>query len=173
MADIIALKDYYKKLQRIINFEGEFTFFDYKLVKKSKIDDILCCILATLPADYKSLMNQKLGVKLNSITYYKLLFDAITDIDHELIEKAYKVSPKFAELKEYFEKETFNWAICGDGISTEIQGGWFHWALMRAVESKGYYKDAKTANEYYQQVADEINEACDNGEIKALKYKIV
>lgn len=92
-------------------------------------------------------------------------------VTSDMLEKAYKVSPKFAELKEYFEKETFNWAMCGDGISTEIQGGWFHWALMRAVESKGYYKDAKTANEYYQQVADEINEACDNGEIKALKYK--
>ena len=100
MADIIALKDYYKKLQRIINFEGEFTFFDYKLVKKSKIDDILCCILATLPADYKSLMNQKLGVKLNSITYYKLLFDAIKkkfplSSDVYLVE--YKKANKFVE----------------------------------------------------------------------------
>ena len=44
MADIVALKDYLKKLQKIINFEATFTFSHWKLVKKTRIDDIMCCI---------------------------------------------------------------------------------------------------------------------------------
>ena len=91
----------------------------------------------------------------------------------ECLEKAYEISPKCRELKEYFDGELVNWAMCGDGSLDQIQGGYFHWALMRAVESKGYYKDAKTANEFYKQMADEINQACDEGKIECLDYKRV
>lgn len=60
MADIVALKDYLKKLQKIINFEATFTFSHWKLVKKTRIDDIMCCIYATLPDTYKECLKQKL-----------------------------------------------------------------------------------------------------------------
>ena len=94
-------------------------------------------------------------------------------VTSDMLEKAYKISPKFRELKEYFEKETYGWAISGDGRIDKIQGGYFHWALIRAVESKGYYKDAKTANRFYKELADEINKACDEGKVKCLKNKRV
>ena len=94
-------------------------------------------------------------------------------VTSDMLEKAYKISPKCKELKEYFDKETVNWAKCGDGSLKEIQGGYFHWALIRAVESKGYYKDAKTANKFYQELADEINKACDEGKVNCLKNKRV
>ena len=85
-------------------------------------------------------------------------------ITREALSIAYKISPTFAELKDYLEgEEGKKWAMCGDGDSIEIQGGWIHWAIIRAVESKGYYKDAKTANEFYKRVSDEINKACDEG----------
>ena len=94
-------------------------------------------------------------------------------VTSDMLEKADEISPKFRELKEYFNRETYNWAACGDGYVGEIQGGYFHWALMRAVEEKGYYKDAKTANEFYQELANEINQACDEGKVECLKNKRV
>lgn len=36
MVDIVALKDYLKKLQKIINFEATFTFFTLEAYKKDK-----------------------------------------------------------------------------------------------------------------------------------------
>lgn len=91
----------------------------------------------------------------------------------ECLKKAYEISPKCMELKEYFDNELKEWARCGDGGLDQIQGGYFHWALIRAVESKGYYKDAKTANEFYTEMAKEINDACDEGKVECLKYKRV
>ncbi len=37
---------------------------------------------------------------------------------------------------------------------------------MDAVISKGYYSDLKTANKYYQDLADEINKLCDEGKLE-------
>lgn len=94
-------------------------------------------------------------------------------ITREALNIAYKISPTFAELKEYLEgEEGKKWAMCGDGDSVEIQGGWIHWAIIRAVESKGYYKDAKTANEFYRRVSDEINKACDEGVVDAYPKRV-
>lgn len=94
-------------------------------------------------------------------------------ITRETLNKAYEISPTFSELKEYLEgEEGKKWVLCGDGDGKEIQGGWIHWAIMRAVESKGYYKDAKTANEFYKKVAEEINKACDEGVIEAYPKRI-
>ena len=94
-------------------------------------------------------------------------------ITREALSIAYKISPTFAELKDYLEgEEGKKWAMCGDGDSVEIQGGWIHWAIIRAVESKGYYKDAKTANEFYRRVSDEINKACDEGVVDAYPKRV-
>ena len=91
-------------------------------------------------------------------------------VTKNVMEKIYKISPKFAELKEFFNGENGKkWQYCGENIQGEINAGYFHWALMEAVESKGYYKDAKTANEFYKNLSNEINLACDNGEIESLK----
>ena len=77
MADVNSIQDYFKKLQRVLNFEADFSFLGYKLIKKSKIDDILCCILATLPDSYKKIMKTTQGKRLNSVSCYNLLFDTI------------------------------------------------------------------------------------------------
>lgn len=71
------LISYFKKLKKILIFESDFSFFSYKLIKKSKIDDILCCILATLPNSYKQMMKQKEGKKYTSVLAYNLLFNSI------------------------------------------------------------------------------------------------
>ena len=74
MENIIAIKDYLKKLQKVINFEHTFNFFGSHLVKKSKIDDIVCCIYAKLPDSYKKLQKSKVGSeKYSSILSYNIL----------------------------------------------------------------------------------------------------
>lgn len=74
MADITALKDYLKKLQKAINYEATLTFSHWKLVKKTRIDDIMCCIYATLPDTYKKMLKTKLDIqRYNSVLCYGLL----------------------------------------------------------------------------------------------------
>ena len=95
-------------------------------------------------------------------------------VSQETMKRIYEISPKFKELENYLSgEEGKRWSKCGDGQYGEIQGGWLHWALIRAVEEQGYYKDAKTANKYYQELADEINEAIDNGKIEGYQEKRV
>ncbi len=93
-------------------------------------------------------------------------------VSQETMKRIYEISPKFKELENYLSgEEGKRWSKCGDGQYGEIQGGWLHWALIRAVEEQGYYKDAKTANKYYQDLADEINNAIDNGKIEGYSEK--
>lgn len=74
MEDIIAIKEYLKKLQKVINFDNVFSFANLRLVKKSRIDDIICCIYAKLPDSYKKVLKSKVNVKqYNSILCYGLL----------------------------------------------------------------------------------------------------
>ena len=94
-------------------------------------------------------------------------------VSKEIREKLYEISPKFSELKEYFNNiEIVNgWISSGDSSIRDIQGGWMFWALRDAVEQKGYYKDANTAKQYYIDLAKEINDACDEGKLNALKKR--
>jgi len=93
-------------------------------------------------------------------------------VSQETMKRIYEISPKFKELEKYLSgEEGKRWSKCGDSQYGEIQGGWLHWALIRAVEEQGYYKDAKTANKYYQELADEINNAIDNGKIEGYSEK--
>ncbi len=71
------LKTYFNKLQRAIKQNAEFRFFRWSFVKKSKVEDILCCILATFPDSYKKMLHMSGGKHYNSILSYNLLLHAI------------------------------------------------------------------------------------------------
>ena len=74
VVDIVAIKDYLKKLQKVVNFDHSFSFAGIRLVKKSKIDDILCCVYAKLPESYKKMLKTKVDVqRYNSVLCYGLL----------------------------------------------------------------------------------------------------
>ncbi len=74
MEDILAAKDYLKKLQKVINFDHVFSFAGIRLIKKNKIDDVLCCVYAKLPDSYKKMLKTKTNVKqYNSVMCYGLL----------------------------------------------------------------------------------------------------
>lgn len=75
--DLTEFKKYLKKLQRIVNNDAEFNFFGSHFIKKNKIDDVWCCVLASLPEIYKKNMKTDLGKKLSSVIAYNHLFDAL------------------------------------------------------------------------------------------------
>ena len=83
--------------------------------------------------------------------------------------KLYELSPSFRELQPYLEGDgsATRWKAFGDG--TDYHNGWITYALRTAALSAGYYKDAPSTEAFWKRVADEVNEACDQGLIAARK----
>ena len=85
-------------------------------------------------------------------------------------QEIYRVSPTFAQLKDYFEDKGKGWTKFGCAIYPltcgDYAGGWFVWALRDAVASKGYYDSPEHAAEFYNNITKEIEAACDMGLIK-------
>jgi len=80
----------------------------------------------------------------------------------------YAVSPKFAELKPHLEvgaTEGWRGLSCAEGICQDYAGGFFFWALRDAVAAEGYYRSPATAAQFYRQLATEIEQACDRGQL--------
>jgi hypothetical protein len=84
---------------------------------------------------------------------------------------AYEVSPTFARLKPELEGKTGqDWEYQGRatlGISNEIAGGWFFWALRDAANKIGVHNTSREAASFYWKIADEINRACDQKRLPA------
>lgn len=76
----------------------------------------------------------------------------------------YEVSPAFSELKEFFENSGKGWTVHGCSYYPATCGdyafGWFLWALRDGTQRLGYYKDAKSANNFYDRISSEIDRAC-------------
>ena len=58
MQDLTETKNYIKKLHRIVN-TPEFTLFGKFLAKKNRIDDVLCCVIASFPDIYKKALKNR------------------------------------------------------------------------------------------------------------------
>ena len=71
------IKEYLKKLNLLITKNSEFTFIDVNFVKKSKVDDLLCCFLAVLPDKYKKCLKTPEGKKLTSIINYNTMIKTL------------------------------------------------------------------------------------------------
>jgi len=92
-------------------------------------------------------------------------------VSREAREAIYAVSPAFAELRPHLEGEIgLRWANAEDFRREERQigSGWFMWALRDAVASAGHARSAGDAIAFYARLADEVNRACDLGQLPAL-----
>lgn len=87
-------------------------------------------------------------------------------VTQETIKQIATISPTFKEIEKTLLKSLLGWSLSGDGKLSEIQGGWYHWALMEAMEKNGYFENATKVNEFYKKVAQEINDACDSGQVQ-------
>lgn len=88
--------------------------------------------------------------------------------------QAYQHSAAARELQPFFEgPDGARWRAIGCtqlqiADCPEIHAGWFMWALREAVASKGFYRSAPQALAFYDRLADEIDAACDAGQLRCL-----
>ena len=73
----IELKKYLKKLATLIERDASFTFIKTKIVDKKKVDDILCCIEASLPDEYKTFVKKSGAKSLKSNFLYVQILGAV------------------------------------------------------------------------------------------------
>ena len=88
MDDNNEISKYIKKINFIIS--NGFKFFDCSLVKKNRIDDVLCCFFASLPNEYKHKI--ELGIKQEQSGLQSV------DLYHKYVEELHK---QFILNKEY------------------------------------------------------------------------
>jgi hypothetical protein len=86
----------------------------------------------------------------------------------------YSVSPAFAELRPHLDGGIGrDWAESSEFLTHfpadehQIGGGWMIWALRDSVAASGHGQNAKRALKFCRQIADEINQACDDGRLPA------
>ncbi len=94
----------------------------------------------------------------------------LVPVTRQAREAMYAVSPAFATLRPYLDGEIgTNWAE-KDMYPVEerqIRGGWLMWALRDCVVAAGHGHNAREVMDFYQRMADEINQACDDGRLPA------
>lgn len=96
-------------------------------------------------------------------------------VPRETRERIYAVSPAFSELRPFLEGKLGEAYAANSVFFTgipaeqrEIAGGWFVWALREAVQLSGHSRTAVAADDYYAQLAQEVNNACDRGLLPAV-----
>jgi len=93
------------------------------------------------------------------------------------LEAVYKISPSMVKIKPFLGGGTvLAWsnvsrAVLKDLPTNEIGGGWFAFALRDSVYLAHYHDNLSEALDYYNQVAKEIETACDKGELQCLDLK--
>ena len=95
-------------------------------------------------------------------------------VTREAREAIYAVSPAFAELRPFLEGELgATWSRISQGFTNipaeqrQIAGGWFMWCLREAVTASGHTHNAGESMAFFQRIADEVNQACDEGRLPA------
>ena len=94
----------------------------------------------------------------------------LVSVPRDVREDVYEVSPAFAALEE----QMGSWLVTHGHVNPAIgdfQSGAFYWALRMARAEEGYYKDALTAQRYYEQLVEEIQQAVDDGRLKTANGK--
>ena len=115
----------------------------------------------TSPA-YKGAYNALLRIRPEPLEHYVAIATAT-------LEKAYAVSPAFAQLRPQFEGELGrNWQVPATAALGHPEfGPWFMWAFRSvAANTDAVHDSPASANAFYRQVAREINEACADGRLK-------
>ena len=88
--------------------------------------------------------------------------------------RIYQQSPTFAQLRNFLDPKqgTPPWQFgceqlpqtCGD-----LAGDWFTYAIRDGAAKIGAHASANTAAQFYKNIADEVESACDNGRLECTK----
>lgn len=87
MTDTAPLQDYFKKIQRLLD-NPDFSFLNFRFIKKTRIDDLLVCTLAILPDSFKKAMKKNLKVDMYpAVSSYSRL--------SKLLKKPFALTPDY------------------------------------------------------------------------------
>lgn len=157
---------------------------DRKYLKKSLLNLVIIpfIIISIFSISIKTINYRTFGLFVNSEmdgegykAAYKALLKIKTDstqrfipISTETRNIAYSVSPSFAKLEPYLEnKNSYGFIETKNNYNIEdIAAGWFYWVLRDSIYNAGFYDTAREGDEYFQQIADEINQAFKNKKIE-------
>jgi hypothetical protein len=107
-------------------------------------------------------------------------------VTQEALRKAYKVSPLLSGLKKaigeitpaYLHnsnlglREYPDWYLLEySDKGAEVGRGHFLWLMRDAVYSSGYYAAGKYSHEFYRQLADQLESACNSGELDCVSKR--
>jgi hypothetical protein len=88
-------------------------------------------------------------------------------VPRSTITKIYEISPSLNAIKEELESSLDRWSWYEkDAKVRQVEDGFFFWALREAVSNAGYYENAVKANEFYKNVAEELEAGFESGELK-------
>ena len=83
------------------------------------------------------------------------------------LETVFKVAPVTASIRDSWPKVSAGWSVYGAHLApefpNEVKGGWFVWAFRDAAAAAGHHSSASAARDFYAQLANEVNGACDEG----------
>lgn len=90
-------------------------------------------------------------------------------IPYETRRQLYDNVPEFAMFEELLESKAVRNGYYSSAVG-DYSSGAFYWALRRVAQELGVYDTPQKAQEYWANLAQQINAACDNGTIKAGKF---
>lgn len=113
---------------------------------------------------------------------FKAAYGAMTRVKHENWQpkvavpqdvryKLYENVEELAVLKPIMENSDY-YDRFGNGKDQEFSTGGFYWALRKAAAQAGYYKDANTAKQYFETVAQKVNALCDSGVLPSIGKRV-
>ena len=107
--NILEIKKYLKKITTTITSESVFSFGDTRILKKNRVDDLLCCIEAVIPQEYKNLTQSANKKKFQSVQNWNDLNAAlknkfILSSDHYII-KYSEVISRIQDFQKTYERD--------------------------------------------------------------------
>lgn len=159
-----------------------FNIIEEKIKRKTILKAITVCvpiICVGLSGIGICLLNYKnYGVFAETEVYYNKVLSSLykvkandeiqyVDNTRNKILELYEVSETLASIKPQLEASLDIWSKYDrHPDDNEVENGWFSWAFKDAVESAGYYKDAKTSNEFHKKIYEEIERALEEGKLE-------
>lgn len=88
-------------------------------------------------------------------------------VPRSTVSKIYGVSPTLSTIKAELESSLDRWSWYEEDAKVrQVEDGFFFWALREAVANAGYYENAVKANDFYKNVADELEAGFESGQLK-------
>lgn len=84
---------YLKKLITVVTNESSFSLGNQRIISKSRIDDVLCCVQASYPKEHKEYVKRNGAKSLQSYVYLQQLCVVVTNkfvlsLNHYMIDYA-------------------------------------------------------------------------------------